>query len=118
MEINKPQAAVFEQYKQFRSMPPTYGFFVRKSLARYLVFGTAAAVSAAIGIALNFHLLTGFVVGAFYTLLVLDESNFRTFRRLWPALEAVIAWDRVDDLLERRRHRIAKPESIEGASPG
>ncbi len=110
MRLNKPQAQIFENWRRFRISPPRNADYFRAVWRRYLLFVIVLLPLAALGFAMGNPWVSAFVAGAFFGVVVTNESDFRRFRQLWPALEAVLDWNKIDQLLQERINRLNQPK--------
>jgi hypothetical protein len=111
MRLNKPQAKVFDHLRQFRSRPPSFANQLRRYWWLYLLLLLFAAGTVALGYAMKSDFVSGFGVGVVLAIIMKDEAGTRQFAILWPALEAVYDWTKIDQLLEERRIRLAQSQS-------
>jgi hypothetical protein len=118
MQINKPQAALLEIYRRFRTSPPGYADFFRTAWLKYLLLAVAVvAPSVAIAFAAGWPSIAAFAVGMVFGVALNDESGFRQLLRLWPAIEAVLDWNKIDQLLEERTNRLRQAKSATEPAP-
>jgi hypothetical protein len=118
MRINKPQASLFELYRRFRTSPPRYADFFRAAWLKYLLHAVAVVAPAiAIAFAAGWPSITAFAVGLVVGVALNDESGFRQLLQLWPAIEAVLDWNKIDQLLEERSNRLRQAKSAPEPNP-
>ena len=101
MQLTKAQRRNLELYATYRIKLPSFWQLFRANLARYLVitallilFFILASITGTESLAL---ILTGLFLGA----LMRDITRFLQFVRMWPAISAVIDWERLDELLSK-----------------
>lgn len=116
MRLNKPQALALEEFRRYRSKQPSYVGYLRKNWWRYLIFVILFLLFALLGFAMGDSWVVAFVAGLLFGIVMVEESNVRHFRRLWPAMAAVLDWERIDQLLEERINRLRQSKSA-GPSP-
>ena len=99
MDLTKVQRRNLELYAHYRSTTPSVWRLFRLNLRRYLVFGALLILLYALGPVGGTDFLAWLASGMLLGLLLRDLATFRRFVHIWPALEAVLDWERVERLL-------------------
>jgi hypothetical protein len=106
MPLSTLHRRALANYREYRSKGgPTMLGLVRKSLKQYLTILILCA--AAVGVVALHNdraslIVNGFLIGGVYLGYVArDIGTNHAFIRLWPLLDQVFDWRRIDELLDR-----------------
>src|SRR5262245_11144054 len=98
MRLNKPQAKAFEQFRKFRVEPLSYANYLQRTWWFYLFILVLGIAGVGIGFAVDQAWMCGVIAGMVIGIALRDEALVRSARLTWPALEAVLDWDKIDQL--------------------
>ena len=87
------------QHSSVMSMSRFYRIFWRYYLLLVVTLGSVAAIFWSVGSDAAALAIVGIIVGV----LLRDIYWFRGSLATWPTLDAIVDWDRVDNLLEARK---------------
>lgn len=101
MQLSKAQRHNLELYAIYHLKPPAFWQLFRSNLARYLVIAALLMLIFLLAPITGTEWLALILTGVFLGALVRDISRFLQFVRMWPAISAVIDWERLDELLSK-----------------
>ena len=104
MQLTGPQLRTVRYYLDHRYHAPTWAGFLRR-FARVLVLWAAVGavggyMCVAAGVPMVAWLLAGMLVGA----ALRDARHHSHVSRAWPAIAAIVDWERAEALAEAQRH--------------
>ena len=109
MQLTKTQLRFLRIYQQLHRQPPTLGSLLWLGRLGWLSLlpGIAVGVWFIVALPSSFgatgYLVVGMCVGAFLR----DLGRSIASVRLWPVIERIVEWQRVDDLAQGRNDRAA-----------
>jgi hypothetical protein len=101
MQLTKGQRRNLELYANYHSAPPTLWQLVRQNLWRYGAIALLVILLFFLVPAAGAEYLKWIATGLFLGVLLRDISRFRQFVHTWPAMEAVLDWQRLEALLNK-----------------
>lgn len=108
MQLTREQRHALQSYRAYHQAGrPLWSRFARAMMLRAPLF--AAIVAAGIGLiawttdATTTYALALLFVGSWLGTISDDTAHFLMTVRLWPVLDQVITWERVDELLDGSR---------------
>lgn len=99
MPLSALQRKVLERYKQFRVEPPTVWRLMSLTVINHAAVIMATGASVGIMLALENPSAAFFVVGTAFGLFGRDAGMIRRIVQGWPALQLVLDWKKLDELL-------------------
>lgn len=101
MQLTKAQRRNLELYAIYHLKSPTFWQLFRSNLARYLVIAVLLMLILLLSPITGTEWLALILTGIFLGALIRDISRFLQFVRMWPAISAVIDWERLEVLLSK-----------------
>ncbi|HSG17855.1 MAG TPA: hypothetical protein VLE70_16240 [Anaerolineae bacterium] len=99
MQLTKSQRRNLELYATYRSAPPTFWSLFRHNLPRLVFMALLVFLLYLLAPTAGTEWLALIATGLFLGVLGRDIGRFWQFVRMWPALAAVLDWQRLDMLL-------------------
>ena len=100
MQLSRLQRRVLESYQEFHGEPPTIGKLISRSLVAHIAMLMGIGALLAIALAADLKYVAAGIAGAVIGVLSRDLCIFMRSVRIWPVLESVIDWEKVDELLD------------------
>jgi hypothetical protein len=98
MAISKLERRALLSYRLFHRRGITFSSYFGLIWQWRLILVAAAFAGGVIFYRLGVPLASGCIVGMATGALLRDVAAFRQTRKLWPLLESLLAWDRIDEL--------------------
>lgn len=99
MQITRTQRKSLENLQNLRNDGPSVVSQMRRNAGVFISLLIGALVLVPIGFMVDAWIGT-FTIGLFVGTLVRDIRGFRQWNRLWPVMEQVMDWKRIEELLD------------------
>ncbi len=96
MQLTREQRKNLELYRTYRQAPPTFWRLVRGNLWRYALMAALVALLFWLAPIAGLGAVPPIALGVLLGVLGRDTGIFLRFIRVWPALAAVLDWERVE----------------------
>ena len=116
MELTRQQLRALKQYYQCGVRRPTVGWFLLHSCKAYLLLGVFMAVWTLLVWPLGIGPVIALLAGSILLGVVIRDIGYcRAFLAAWPAVEEVIDWPRVVELIQLNDPNWQPTQSVRGA---
>jgi len=99
MQLTKAQRRNLELYASYQKAPPTFWQLFKLNLWRYLVMAVLLVLLFGLSKVTGTEWLALITLGLFLGALMRDLARFRQFVHIWPAISAVLDWERLNTLV-------------------
>lgn len=104
----KLQRQILTLYQEYHASPPSLFRLIRRNLGRYLLMLIPAAIAILLSYSIQRPSLGAFGLGLVIGALLRDLGTFIRTIRIWPIIESVIDWDRVQALLKSEASSVVR----------
>jgi hypothetical protein len=115
MTLTRCQRHALRRYQEYRLRAPTLGGLLMLSWKAHVFLVLVFLAGSYLCFVVEQPTAGWILIGMLFGALLRDVGLFRRFLQLWPALEATLDWQRVDEMLGPDR---PTPGAQRGAIPG
>ncbi|MBS0204330.1 MAG: hypothetical protein JSS49_15610 [Planctomycetes bacterium] len=103
MQLSPAQRKNLSIWRAFHDEPPTVAELIRLNVRRILILSICFVGPSAIAISDRSYSVAAMGLGMFLGILLRDFGAFRATVHFWPALNDVVDWNRLDELLDKEK---------------
>lgn len=111
-QLSPTQRKYLSSWRAFHDKPPTIAELIRLNVRRFLILSICLVGPSVMAVYDRSYVVAAMGLGVFFGILLRDFGAFRTTVYLWPALNNVVDWNRLNELLDEE-----KPPVPHGSSP-
>ena len=100
MKLSRLQRKVLSNYQIFHASPPTIAKLMSMSIVAHIAMLMCIGTALALAIAANEKYMAAAIAGSVVGALSRDLGVFIRIVRVWPVLNSIIDWNKVDSLLD------------------
>jgi hypothetical protein len=99
MKLTKNQRTLLKFYARHRTTPPSPSSVFRSIALPWVLLAVLIAIASTVYFWLGMPVAAWLCIGAFAGVVLRDIGRLRLVFRTWPAVHAVLDWERLEELL-------------------